>query len=114
MTLKFVFNPFTSKFDAVNAASTSTGTATVNFGTPASNDTTTSVAVAGQSGILSTSVIQVAKRVEATADHSADEVLAENWEVEVGNIVPGVGFTIYAKCTVGRTYGRFNVDWAWN
>src|SRR5579862_2226706 len=89
------------------------GIATVNFDIPPANDTLCSVVVTGQSGILATSKIFVSKRVEATADHTADEVWVENWEPEVGAIVPGTSFTIFAKCTVGRTNGRFNVSWEW-
>lgn len=118
--IRYVFNPFSSKFDAIDVATgggggttVHAGIATVDFGAPPDNDVTALVVVTGQSGILATSKITVAKRVEATPDHTADEVFAENWEPVAGSIVPGVGFTIYAKCTVGTTNGRFNISWEW-
>ncbi len=72
----------------------SVGTATLDFGAfPGKSDA--SVNVIGQPGILGTSVVQAWLRPEATADHTADEHRLETIRVEVGDIVPGVGFTIY-------------------
>lgn len=53
------------------------------------------VAVIGQAGIVAGSVIQAWIQPAATADHSADEHLAEFIQVFAGNISAGVGFTIY-------------------
>jgi len=70
------------------------GTTTVNFGAfPGSYDT--SVAVA-QPAILGTSLVEAWLYPVATADHSADEHLVEPIKVIAGNVVAGVGFTIYA------------------
>lgn len=114
MSRQFVFNPFTAKFDIIDVSSSTAnvGTAVVDFGSPPA-DTIASVTVTGQGSILATSRILVEKRIEATTDHTQDETMIENWEPEVGNIVPGTGFTIYGKCTAGRTYGKFNVSWSW-
>lgn len=71
------------------------GTATVNFGAfPGASDT--SVAVTGQAAILSGSLVEAWLYPVATADHSADEHLAETITVMAGNVVAGTGFTIYA------------------
>lgn len=73
-----------------------TGTAVLQFGGfPGASDT--SVAVTGQAGIVSTSVVEAWMRLEATGDHSADEHWVESLEVYAGSIVDGVGFTIYGK-----------------
>ena len=74
------------------------GQTTVNFGTfPGSSDTTT--AITGQTGILVSSLVEAWIRPEATAEHSADEHVFETLRVMAGNIVAGVGFTIYALNT---------------
>lgn len=74
------------------------GKTTVDFGAfPGSSDTT--VTVTGQTGILTTSLVEAWIRPEATADHSADEHVFETLRVMAGNIVAGTGFTIYALNT---------------
>lgn len=90
-----------------------TGTTTVNFGAfPGSSDA--SIAVTGQAGIVSGSIVNAHKRLIATADHSADEHFVEEWDVEAGNIVPGTGFTIYAKTRNKRLYGQWQIAWSWS
>lgn len=70
------------------------GTATLDFGAfPGSTDA--SVAVTGQTGILSGSLVEAWIFPGATADHSADEHLVESLRVVAGNVSAGVGFTIY-------------------
>ena len=70
------------------------GTATLDFGaSPGAFDT--SVAVTGQSGIVSGSLAEAWIRPVASADHTADEHLVERIRVVAGNIVAGTGFTIY-------------------
>jgi hypothetical protein len=76
--------------------STAKGTATINFGTfPGSSDT--SIAITGQTSIVSGSVVTAWLYPIATADHSADEHFAETIVVTAGNIIAGTGFTIYAR-----------------
>lgn len=68
----------------------------VDFGAfPGSSDG--SVAITGQAGILAGSLVEAWIIPEATADHSADEHILESIRVYAGNIVAGVGFTIYAR-----------------
>lgn len=108
-----------------------TGTATLNFGAfPGASDT--SVAVTGQAGIIAGSLVEAWIRPVATADHSADEHMVETLKIFAGNIVAGVGFTIYgfntnqisefplgndvALIAAGRgsmIYGQFTVAWVW-
>lgn len=94
-----------------------TGTADLDFGAfPGKSDT--SVAVTGQAGIASGSLVEAWIRPEATADHSADEHLVETLRVEAGSIVAGTGFTIYGLNSgqIGNTrlYGLFKAAWVWN
>lgn len=91
------------------------GTATLNFGAfPGDSDT--SVAITGQTGIQSTSLVEAWILPAATADHSADEHLVETLDVVAGNIVAGTGFTIYGinEGFGSMIYGQWNVAWVWN
>jgi len=73
----------------------SSGTATIDFGAfPGASDA--SVVVTGEASIASDSVVHAWIALTSTADHSADEHLLETIKVAAGNIVAGVGFTIYA------------------
>ena len=73
-----------------------TGTATINFGAfPGASDA--SVAVTGQTGILSGSFVEAWITPATTADHSPDEHWVESIVVVAGNIIAGTGFTIYAR-----------------
>jgi hypothetical protein len=71
------------------------GTTTIDFGTfPGASDA--SVAVTGQTSILSGSLVEAWLYPSATADHTADEHMVESIRVVAGNVQAGVGFTIYA------------------
>jgi len=75
-----------------------TGTASLNFGGyPGDNEA--SVVVTGQAGIVAGSVVEAWLRIEDSADHSADEHRIEELALSVGDIVAGVGFTIYGRTT---------------
>lgn len=75
-----------------------TGTTTIDFGAfPGASDA--SIAVTGQTSILSGSLVEAWLRPVATADHTADEHMLETIKVVAGNISAGVGFTIYALNT---------------
>lgn len=104
------------------------GTANIDFGVfPGKSDA--SVAVTGQTGILSGSLVEAWLIPIATADHTADEHLVEEIKIVAGNIVAGTGFTIYGLCmnavqvkdnptsrnvTSPRLYGLWKVAWVWN
>ena len=87
-----------------------TGSAVVDFGSGA---TDTSVAVVGQSAILTTSMLDAWLSAMPSSNNGSDEHWAEDLEIVAGNLVAGTGFTIYAKCRTGRAFGQFNVQWAW-
>lgn len=90
------------------------GTATLDFGAIGSKGNTASIAVTGQSGITAASQIDAWLRIEATPEHSIDELLIDPVRVTAGNIVAGTGFTIYCDMPYGTAYGIYKVDWAWN
>lgn len=70
-------------------------TATIDFGVfPGASDT--SLAITGQAGIVSGSIVKAWIQPASTSDHSADEHIVEPIRVYAGNISPGTGFTIYA------------------
>jgi hypothetical protein len=74
------------------------GTVVLDFGAfPGKSDA--SVAVTGQSGIVSGSLVEAWIRLEATSDHSADEHMVETIKVFAGNIIAGTGFTVYGLNT---------------
>lgn len=74
------------------------------------------VVVTGQAGILSTSTVIARRIIAPSADHTADEHLVEDLDVDAGLIVPGVGFTIIGRPGrfAGRLFGIFNVAWQWS
>jgi len=115
------------------------GTTTLDFGAfPGGSDA--SVAVTGQTGILSGSLVEAWLFPAATTDHTSDEHLVESLKVSAGNIVAGTGFTVYGVNTsqlteqsqsvippgiyfgLGpntsgrgtRIYGKWNIGWVWN
>jgi len=69
------------------------GTAILDFGAfPGASHAT--VAVTGQSGIVSGSLVEAWLRPVATADHTADEHMVETLKVFAHSIVAGNGFSI--------------------
>lgn len=100
----------------IAASGPTTGVATLNFGSGsgASDNPNTSIAVTGQTLIAAGSLIDAWIRLEATTQHTVDEILYENIQCYIGDIVPGTGFTIYGVVPEGSTYGDFNVNWSWS
>ncbi len=99
------------------------GTVIIDFGAaPGVSDAT--VAVTGQAGILSGSLVEAWILPAATADHTADEHWAEELMVFAGNITAGIGFTVYGVHRPGYTavesglgtvvYGKWTCGWVWN
>lgn len=96
------------------------GTATIDFGAfPGAADA--SVAVTGQAGIVSGSLVGAWIQPVATSDHSIDEHRVEAMVVYADTIIAGTGFTIYARETSPETvlneghrlYGTWTIAWAW-
>jgi hypothetical protein len=74
------------------------GTVQLHFGAfPGSSDAF--VAVTGQAGIVAGSLVEAWLLPQQTADHTADEHLLETLRVMAGNIVAGVGFTVFGVNT---------------
>lgn len=118
----------------INSFFQQAGVTTVNFGAaPGSTDTTTTIT--GQTQIVAGSTVDAWIVAAPTADHSADEHWVDPPNVVAGNIVPGVGFTIYAASQgpaggapdtplaafqYGNTqtgaplaYGAWSIAWQW-
>ena len=51
--------------------------------------------------------------VEAWIRLLDDAHRVEALEFYAGDIVAGVGFTLYAKCTLGRASGQYGAQWSW-
>lgn len=87
-----------------------TGTATIDF---SSGLAETSVAVTGQTAILSTSQAGCALRSEATVLNSVDDIYIDPVDVEIAELTAGTGFTILARARNGKSFGTYKIDWAW-
>ena len=87
------------------------GTATVDFGSKATDTSTT---VTGQADILADSLAEAWVFPSATASNTADNHWVDDIEVVAGNVQEGTGFTIYAKCRTGFAHGVFTIGWVWN
>lgn len=95
--------------NATGGSSIIIGQASLNFGVVTREEYDTNIAVADAT-ITSSSRIVVSLSAETTADHSIDEVVNSEVVVSAGNVVNGVGFTIYGKCAAG-TYGLYKVNY---
>jgi hypothetical protein len=89
-----------------------TGTASLDFGAKPGKDTAT-VAVTGQTGIVSGSLVEAWLRPIDTADHTIDEHRVEELQIVADTIVAGTGFTIFGRTRNGPIYGVWNCAWAW-
>ena len=86
---------------SIPGATGAQGVTTIDFGAfPGASDT--SLAITGQAGIDSASVVTAWLQPADTDDHTADEHRVETISVMAGNVVSGVGFTIYATNTSQR------------
>jgi hypothetical protein len=90
------------------AGTTEYGTAELDFGAGAK---TATVVVTGIASTQPTSKIMVAMRVEATANHSSDDLLVDPIRVLVKDLVNCTGFTIYGEMDNASANGVFKVDW---
>lgn len=85
------------------------GQVSITFGAfPGASDAQVTVS---DTGVLSTSSVSASVLPAATADHSVDEHWLEEMDVTAGNIVAGVGFTIYARTRNTRLFGAWNIGW---
>ena len=90
------------------------GTADIDFGAHPGGSHAT-VAVTGQAGIVSGSLVEAWIRPEDTADHTADEHTVEAIQLVARDIVAATGFTIHGVSrSRSKLYGVFKVAWVWN
>lgn len=90
------------------------GSSIIDFGgAPGTNQV--ELVVTGLTSITANSVPKAWLNYEASPSHTADEHLLLNqfMSVMAGNVVPGVGFTIYAVTPYLRTSGEFVVRWTY-
>ena len=85
------------------------GAVTVDFG-PAPGSYLATATVIGQTTIGSNSQCDAWIMGQASPDHNYEEHMIAPITVRAGNIVPGVGFDIWATSDM-RLTGRFNVQW---
>jgi hypothetical protein len=98
------------------------GSATLAFGAfPGASDA--SVDVTGLTGLVTTSLVEAWLVPKATADHSADEHLAEELAVFAYYVADGT-LRIFGRNNAPsypqrgdngfKIYGNWNVGWVWN
>jgi len=85
-----------------------TGAAALDFG---AGEMSATVVVTGVAGITATSIVDARVRMEATADHSVDELSFDPIQVVAKNIVESVGFTIEGRMFNAPARGLYNVNW---
>jgi hypothetical protein len=88
------------------------GGSEIDFGTHPGTSVA-SLVVTGQTGITSSMRVIATKAARATADHSVDEHIVEGIDVLAGDIVDGVGFTLYAITRTKRLKGLWAIDWSY-
>lgn len=86
------------------------GTASIDFGGKATN---ASVAVSAPT-ITGSQLVEAWIFPATTASNTVDNHRTENIHVVAGNVVAGVGFTIYAQVENGFAHGIYNVAWVFN
>jgi hypothetical protein len=99
-----------SKVESTTATiiTTKSGTAQLDFG---AGNITSEVVVTGVSAILTTSRIISSMRIEATANHSVDDLLSDPIRLAVKDLISGVGFTIYGQMDNAPANGLYKIDW---
>lgn len=91
------------------------GTATIDFGTRPTWSDVAEVDVTSQTGLVAGADTQVEAwvRLEATADHTEDEIVVHRPETTAGNVTTGA-FKIRALAKTGRDHGTYLVDYIWS
>ena len=87
------------------------GIATLDFGAIGAIGNYASLAIV-ESSVHANSIIEASLRIEATADHSLDDLIYDPIIVAAGNINPGVGFTLYGLMPIGNAYGDYKVNYS--
>ena len=93
-----------------------TGTAIIDFGAPPGTNIA-SIVITGQTAIVAGSLVEAWMMSDSTAvgavGHNEPEHRIVPIKLTCGDIVPGVGFTIWAE-TDWRLTSTFQVRWVWN
>lgn len=84
------------------------GTAILNFG---SGSSTAQISVTGVATITANSFVQCAVRVQATDQHSVDDLLYDPIQVSVSQLSTGSGFTIHGYMSNAQANGTYIVNW---
>lgn len=87
------------------------GAATLDFGSGAM---AASIVVTGVNKVLATSVVSAFTRIEATPQHSVDELLVDPIRVFAHSLVVGTGFTITGRMDNAPANGTYKIDWLVN
>lgn len=90
------------------------GHTTVDFGSAPGTGGTSVTKTISDGSIQSSSDVEAWIRCEDSSDHGEDEHFVENVRFRAGNIVANTSFDIIGECTLGSTYGVWNVSWVWN
>lgn len=91
------------------------GTAEVNFGTRPTWSERATVTVTGQTGLVAGAATQVEAwvRLEATADHTLDEIEINKPDPIAGEVTTGQ-FVIRARARNGVDHGTYLLDYIWS
>jgi len=91
------------------------GTTVLDFGDGSGWENETSSIITGQTYIESTNLPRAWLVSANTTDNDSDShiIASDLVNLACGNIVPSVGFTIFAF-TDGEVVGTFKANWAWN
>jgi hypothetical protein len=92
----------------ISGSNAISGTAQLDFGL---GNKTAEVVVTGIASTLTTSRVTSTMRVEATVNHSVDDLLVDPIRTLVKNLVIGVGFTIYGEMDNATANGLYKADW---
>jgi Major tropism determinant N-terminal domain len=86
------------------------GQATLDFGNGSDQ---ASVVITGQTNILLTSNIVLTLLAVTTSNNLLEDVLYAKMSLLPGNIVAGVGFTIYGTALTELLFGQYTIQWTW-
>jgi hypothetical protein len=134
-TISLIAGQLVSVMNAAGFLPSFSGTGLLDFGAfPGSTDA--QLVITGQAAIVAGSVVEAFLLPAVTADHSIDDHWIDSPSIMAGNIVPGIGFTIYGVCPteiggvdgvnpalgpgsisgaagMPRLFGKYNVGWRW-
>ena len=87
------------------------GEATLDFG-GGIGDFKAEVVVTGVPGVKADSQVYCEVKIEATANHSVDELLFDPIRVIAKDLVVGTGFTVYGQMDSGKARGVYTINWS--